>query len=98
MKQEDVYGWELVRVLEKVASDAHLLREFFIDLLTPREYRELGIRWQIVKQLHRGVPQRTIAKNLKVSVGTITRGSRELLDENGGFQQVLRKLYGNRSK
>jgi Trp operon repressor len=50
------------------------------------------MRWQIVKQLACGTPQREIAKNLHVSIATITRGSRELLNKKGGFQQVMKKV------
>ena len=92
MKQNDEYMWELIGVLQEISGDKKLLYAFFVDILTPAEYRELGMRWQIVKQLAKGVSQREIAKNLKVSIATITRGSRELLNEKGGFQQVLRKI------
>ena len=83
---------ELVDVIHKVASDRILLRDFLIDILSPAEYQEIATRWQIVKQLTRGIPQREIAKNLKVSVATVGRGARELLDEKGGFKRVLKRL------
>ena len=83
---------ELIGVIHKIAGDRELLKAFFLDILSPAEYKELGVRWQIVKQLSRRIPQRKIAKNLGVSIATVTRGSRELLDEQGGFQQVLRKI------
>ena len=91
-KQKDAYAWELVRVLSKIAHDRELLRAFLEDILTPTEYKEIPVRWQIVQQLARGIPQREIAKNLHVSIATITRGSRELLNKKGGFQQVIKKV------
>lgn len=91
-KQKDAYAWELVQVFSKIAHDKKLLRAFLQDILTPTEYKEIPVRWQIVKQLACGIPQREIAKNLHVSIATITRGSRELLNKKGGFQQALRKL------
>lgn len=60
------------------------------DILTPTEFEEIVTRWQIIKQLSKGVPQRKIAKNLKVSITKITRGSRELRDKKGGFWKVLK--------
>lgn len=88
--QEKKYVQELIAVLAKIgASDKKLLEEFLIDLLTPAEYREIGLRWQIVKMLHKGMPQRQIAEKLGVSVATVGRGSRELLDPKGGFSKVL---------
>ena len=92
MKQEDKYARELIEALQEISDDERLLKAFLEDLLTPGEYKELGVRWQIVKQLAKGIPQREIAKNLSVSIATVTRGSREMLDEHGGFRKVLGKL------
>ena len=94
MNNEGTYTRELLEVLQKISRDKKLLREFLDDLLTPQELKELPKRWQIVKLLAKGMPQREIAKELDVSIATITRGSRELLDKKGGFQQVLKKYYG----
>lgn len=87
---------ELLALIGKTAQNRDLLDRFLTDLLTPREYEELAARWQIVKQLDRGVPQRKIARNLRVAIATITRGARELLDPEGGFNKVLRKYYATR--
>ena len=84
---------ELTEVFQKVSQDRELLKEFLKDILTPKEYKLLGIRWQIVKQLGKGLSQRQIADNLGISTATITRGSRELLDKAGGFTKVLEKYY-----
>jgi TrpR family transcriptional regulator, trp operon repressor len=94
MKSKQIkHTQELVTVLAKIgASDKKLLERFLIDLLTPAEYREIGLRWQIVKMLHKGIPQRQIAEKLGVSVATVSRGSRELLDPKGGFSQILAGL------
>jgi len=64
---------------------------FLADLLTPGEYRDIVFRWQIVKQLFCGTPQRNIVKNLNVSIAKITRGSRVLLDGSGAFARILNK-------
>lgn len=80
---------ELLGTISSI-GDEKLLEKFLRDLLTPVELEDIVKRWQIVKQLHEGIPQRTIAKNLKVSIAKITRGSRELADERGGFNLVLK--------
>ena len=67
-------------------------KEFFEDILTPAEYKEIGKRWQIVKQLAAGRSQRDVAKNLHTGIATVTRGSRELLNKEGGFQRTLDKI------
>jgi TrpR family trp operon transcriptional repressor len=93
MKYVHKYGVELEGLLKKTAKNKVLLRELLSDLLSPAEYKDLAVRWQIVKQLQKGLPQRDIAKNLKVSISTVTRGSREMMNKNGGFVKVLKKYY-----
>ncbi len=82
---------ELLAVLGRVARNPLELDEFLRDLLTPAEYQELAIRWQIVRLLAEGVPQRTIAKRLKIGIATVSRGSRALLSKSGGFAKALKK-------
>lgn len=76
-------------MLQRAAKNRRLLDEFLVDLLTPQEYEDLLTRWQIVKRLAAGVPQRKIARLLNVSIAKITRGSLELRDKKGGFKQLL---------
>jgi TrpR family trp operon transcriptional repressor len=83
---------ELVEVLRKAGRDRRLLADFLDDLLTPAERREIALRWQIVRQLHRKVPHWEVAGNLKVAIATVTRGARTLLNPTGGFRQALRLL------
>jgi TrpR family trp operon transcriptional repressor len=80
---------DLLEAIQRAAADKRILRAFLIDLLTPQEYRDTALRWRIVTLLHQGVPQRDIAARLGVSLATITRGSRELSDERGGFSALL---------
>lgn len=72
-------------------TDNKLRDAFLIDILTPQEYEEIVKRWQLVKQLNNGITQRQIAKNLRISLAKISRGSRMLLNKNGGFGQILKK-------
>lgn len=59
------------------------------DLLTPQERDSLIERWQIIQLLHKGIPQREIAKKLGVSISKITRGSRVLQEGKGSFLSAL---------
>jgi TrpR family trp operon transcriptional repressor len=86
------YTNELNRILSDI-SDPQLMAEFLEDLLTPAEYHDIVTRLQIVKQLDAGVPQRDIAQDLGVSISKVTRGSRELLDAEGGFRKILDTFY-----
>ena len=68
------------------------MREFLFDLLSPAEYRELAVRWQIIKLLEKKIAHREIAKKLKVSVATVSRGVRELTNKKGGFRLAADKF------
>lgn len=94
MRYKPEYGGELEEVIREIAKDKNkpFLREFLADLLSPAEYKELAVRWQIVKLLEKKVPHRDIAGKLKVGVSTVTRGSRELMQKKGGFRLALDRL------
>jgi TrpR family trp operon transcriptional repressor len=62
------------------------------DILTPQEIDSLAERWQLIQALAKGIPQRTVAKDLKLSISKITRGSRMLQYGTGGFRLFLEKL------
>lgn len=97
MRYEHKYGLELEKLFAQIGNNRSLVHEFLYDLLSPAEYKDLAVRLQIVKQLRRGVAQRDIAKNLKVSVATVTRGSREMMNKKGGFKLILDKFYPKKS-
>jgi len=69
-------------------KEKQIAKDFLKNILTPTELDEVVKRLQIVKLLKKGIPQREIAKKLDVSIGTITRGSRELKYGVPGFKKV----------
>jgi len=86
------YKKELMEVLFKISKDKSLLNDFVKELLTPREYENIGVRWQIVKRLAKGEHHQSIAEDLHLGVATVTRGSREMRKKDGGFQRTLKAL------
>jgi len=90
LKIKKNYKKELMKILIQI-DDISLMGKFLADLLTPQEFDDIVSRWQIIKQLDKGIPQRRIAKDLGVSISKITRGSRALQDKKGGFRKVLDK-------
>ena len=86
------YKQELVEVFLNIFGDKNLMKEFLMDILTPAEFETLALRWQIVKKLNKGDTHRDIAGDLGLGISTVTRGSRELRNKNGGFNLMLRKL------
>ncbi len=84
---------EICGILSK-CSDEKEAAEFLACLCTPAERADFSKRWLSVKELHKGTPQREIAKKFNMSLCKITRGSRELRKENSAFKKILEKLDG----
>jgi TrpR family trp operon transcriptional repressor len=82
---------EMATVLAGV-SDKALIADFFNDLFTPAERADMASRWALIKELNRKTPQRTIAKELGVSLCKITRGSKELRKPDSAFSRMLELL------
>jgi TrpR family transcriptional regulator, trp operon repressor len=79
---------ELAKLLA-ATKDAGLVEDFLYSLFTPSEADDFAKRWALVKELAEGVPQRTIAAELGLSLCKITRGSRELKKVDGPFRRML---------
>ncbi len=60
-------------------------------LLTPAEMQEFVNRWRLMQRLLRDEPQRQIARELGVSLGTIARGSRLLKYGPGRFRRLVER-------
>ena len=67
-------------------------RAFFHDLCTPAELQALTDRWAVVGLLKDGLPYREIHKLTGVSLTTIGRVARCLLDGDGGYQIVSERV------
>ena len=88
----DQYKREVIEVIHKISKDKQLLADFVRDILTPREFENVSVRWQIVKRLAKGEHHGSIADALHLGVATVTRGSREMRKKEGGFRRVLKFL------
>jgi TrpR family transcriptional regulator, trp operon repressor len=77
--------------LLRAPKDEREMQKLLSDLLSPKEIAVFAERWQLVKMLAEGVPQRTIAKKLKISISKVTRGSHALRRSRGGFRRFLKK-------
>jgi TrpR family trp operon transcriptional repressor len=82
---------EIAAVLAET-SDKTLIADFFTDILTPAERADIAARWALIKALNKKTPQRTIAKELGVSLCKITRGSKELQKPASAFSRMLDRL------
>ncbi len=62
-------------------SDSGQMQAFLSEMLTPSERRDLALRWELMRRLKKGVPQRQIATELGISLCKITRGAKILKQE-----------------
>ena len=76
---------EAIASLRQPAKIASFLRE----LLTPGEFHDLGLRWELVELLAAGMSQRQIAAKLGISLCKITRGAKILKKRNGAVAELV---------
>ena len=87
------YKKELIGIIFKISKNKSLLADFVRDILTPREFDNISVRWQIVKRLAKGEHHQSIAEDLHLGVATVTRGSREMRKKEGGFRRALKVIH-----
>ena len=85
---------ELSQVLA-IADNPQLIEDFLKSLLTENEVGDISSRWALVRLIETGMSQRTISRELGLSLCKITRGSRELKREGSPFARMI-ELYKNR--
>ena len=86
-------GWRGFLALCAEAKGEKGLEELFWLFLTPEERKNIGTRYLIVRELLQGQKsQREIAKDLKVSIAKITRGSNFLKMIHKDLRRRLQKL------
>jgi TrpR family trp operon transcriptional repressor len=79
---------EIANILS-ITDDQKIIEKFLICLLTPKEVDEISLRWELVKLLDEGMPQRKISEKLGVSLCKITRGSKELKKKGSAFKYII---------
>jgi TrpR-related protein YerC/YecD len=75
--------------LLRSAEEAKL---FFEDLCTPTERQAMIDRWRVVSPVKEGIPYRTIYEQTGVSVTTVGRVARCLLQGSGGYDLIFDRL------
>lgn len=76
------------------------LEDFFREILTEAEIKDIVFRWRLMKDLLDGESQRNISKKYGISLCKITRGSKVLKKENSISKRLIleairRKTGGN---
>ena len=78
----------LARTLADLKQPAAIER-FLLEVMTPGEVHDLGLRWELVELLVEGVSQRQIASRLGISLCKITRGAKILKKRNGAVAELV---------
>ncbi len=92
MGKKKQYQKELAELFVKI-NDLKEMKHFFQEIFTTREIEDFSLRWQLLKELYEGKPQRSIAKYHKISLCKITRGSKILKKKNSIIKKILKKMY-----
>ncbi len=81
---------ELIRVFTGI-TDPSVMKEFFNEIFTEAERKDLALRWELMRMLQDKVPQREIAATLGISLCKITRGVKVLKKKKSMCKQLLEK-------
>ena len=82
---------ELIKVFAEI-TDTEQMEAFLGEIFTPKEIADIHLRWQLLKELHEGKTQRSIAARHRMSLCKITRGSKVLKAESSLVRKILDKL------
>ena len=82
---------DLLAVLADLRDPSQIAR-LLEDLLTPAEVSNVEERWELVKLLAAGLPQRGVAQRLGAGIATVSRGARILKYGVGGFDLAFDRL------
>ncbi|MGL4853665.1 MAG: Trp family transcriptional regulator [Lentisphaeria bacterium] len=91
----DDYFEEFVNAFTSIQSKDEM-REFLLEICTPREIHDMSLRWRLMEELYNGVTHRKIASEHKISLCKITRGSKYLKNKNTVSYRLLKEKYGER--
>lgn len=82
---------KLCEILIALAKkDSSLFSDFLESLHTPKEWEELGLRFEIIQRLAKKEPQLKISQDLGVGIATVTRGSREMQNTKSGIYKFYK--------
>lgn len=89
--------YKFMKTIEELSKILNCLKDekevflFLKELLTESEINILSKRWRILKMLINGSTQRSIAKEMNVSLCKVTRGAKILKNKNAVVKKYLLK-------
>lgn len=88
----DEYKYDLLKQIAKINNEVEL-EKFLSELLTESEVRDVAVRWAILNDLMKNVPQREIAKKYSTSVAKVNKGSNMLKNKSAYTTKMLKYRY-----
>lgn len=94
MKNDVIYGWEnddtkeLFQAILKLRTVKEC-EDFFRDLMTLHEIKEMAERFRIARMLDRGLSYLDIADKVEASTTTVSRVAHWLRHGRGGYRLIL---------
>lgn len=85
---------EIAKVFCRI-DDVQIMKQFFDEIFTPAERRDFALRWELMKMLRQGIPQRQIASRLGISLCKITRGAKIVKNQNSVTNQIVNNNLGD---
>ncbi len=79
-------------------TDPEEMKRLFSEMFTDREQKDFILRWDLLKDLYKGIPQREIAAKHKISLCKITRGSKILKKDKSFVRSILSERYDDHIK
>ncbi|MFP4012540.1 MAG: Trp family transcriptional regulator [Chitinispirillaceae bacterium] len=83
---------EVIEIITRT-DDKDLLQKFFSEIFTEAELKDLSLRWELMKRLREGIPQRQIASELGISLCKITRGAKILKDPTSATNKLFSQFF-----
>ncbi len=74
-------------------TDVKDMQKLLEEMLTSNELKDLLLRWNLMKDLYQGLPQREIAASYGISLCKITRGSKILKQKDSYCKRLLSDRY-----
>lgn len=82
---------EITHILADLTNHEDI-EKFLMEILTENERKDLSLRWDLMRKLHNGIPQRTISSELGISLCRITRGSKILKSDDSIINKILNSI------
>lgn len=79
--------------IDRISENKHYLQIFFQAILSPTEYRDVLLRWEVLNMLSRNTPYQKISSRLGVSMSKVNRASLLLFNPWGDFSKIKTYLH-----